>query len=60
MTAQKNHFREYLNGGKQAINRNLGFKDTSEEDVEGNEERVIRSLRKEDLCYIMSRRIDEL
>lgn len=60
MTAQKNHFREYLNGGKQAINRNLGFKDTSEEDVEGNEERVIGSLRKEDLCYIMSRRIDEL
>ena len=32
---------------------NLGLKDSSHEDVEGNEETVIGNWRKGDPCYIM-------
>ena len=50
--AQKNHHRGYLNGCSRLL-INLGLKDSSHEDVEGNEERVIGNWRKVDPCYIM-------
>lgn len=58
MKTQKNHRREYLNGCKQTINRNLALEDTSDEEAEGDEAHVIRNWRKLDPCYIMGRLAD--